>query len=156
MNKDRDLQNGIGIQMSQVQIIKVKETAEEGRNGKSKAADKKRNINNRLVGIFCRNSDPTTNPPRTKLFRRKNSNIDKVEEIRFRNNRHMVTCERQLAVGVDGRNDHRSKILVLPLGRHRNLVGGLKGSKIRGKQSNVWRQKGEVRAQNAEACDDVI
>jgi hypothetical protein len=46
MNKDRDLQNGIGIQMSQVQIIKVKETAEEGRNGKSKAVDKKRNINN--------------------------------------------------------------------------------------------------------------
>jgi hypothetical protein len=81
MNKDRDLQNGIGIQMSQVQIIKVKETAEEGRNGKSKTADKKRNIDNRLVGIFCRNSDPMTNPPRTKLLRRKNTNIDKAEEI---------------------------------------------------------------------------
>jgi hypothetical protein len=139
MNKDRDLQNGIGIQMSQVQIIKVKETAEEGRNGKSKAVDKKRNKNNRLVGILCRDINPTTNPPRTKLFRRKNSNIDKVEEIQFRNNRHMVTCERQLAIGVDGRNVHRSIILVLLLGRHRNLVGGLKGSENRGKQSNVWR-----------------
>jgi hypothetical protein len=156
MNKDRDLQNGIGIQMSQVQIIKVKETTEEGRNGKSKAADKKRNINNGLMGILYRDSNPTTNPPRTKLFRRKNSNIDKVEEIQFRNNRHMVTCERQLAVGVDGRNDHRSRILVLPLGHHRNLISGLKGSEIRGKQSNVWRQKGEVRAQNAEACGDMI
>jgi hypothetical protein len=83
MNKDRNLQNGIGIQMSQVQIIKVKETAEEGRNGKSKATDKKRNINNGLVGILCRDNNPTTNPPRTKLFRRKNSNIDKVKEIRF-------------------------------------------------------------------------
>jgi hypothetical protein len=141
MNKDRDLQNGIGIYMSQVQIIKVKEAAEEGRNGKSKVVDKKRNINNGLVGILCQDSNPTTNPLRTKLFWRKNSNIDKVEEIRFRNNRHMVTCKRQLAVGVDGRNDHRSRILVLPFGRHRNLVGGLKGSEIRGKQSSVWRQK---------------
>ena len=52
-----------------------------GRNGKSKATDEKRNVDNGLVGIFCRNSDPTTNPPRTKLFWRKNSNIDKAEEI---------------------------------------------------------------------------
>jgi hypothetical protein len=92
MNKNRDLQNGIGIQMSQVQIIKVKETVEEGRNGKSKAVDKKRNINNRLMGIFCRNSDPMANPPRTKLLQRKNANIDKMEEIRLRDNRHMITC----------------------------------------------------------------
>jgi hypothetical protein len=96
------------------------------------------------------------NPPRTKLSRRKNSNIDKVKEIRFRDNRHVVTCERQLAVGVDGRNDHCSRILVLLLGRHHNLINGLKGNKIRGKRSNVWRQKGEVRAQNAEAFDNVI
>jgi hypothetical protein len=52
----------------------------------------------------------------------------------------MVTCERQLAVRVDGRNDHRSRTLVLPFGCHRNLVSGLKGSEIRGKQSNVWRK----------------
>ena len=90
--------------------------------------DEKRNIDDGLVGIFCRNSDPTANPPRTKFLRRKNSNIDKVEEIRFRDNRHVVTCKRQLAVGVDGRNDHCSRILVLPLGRHRNLVSGLKES----------------------------
>jgi hypothetical protein len=116
MNKDRNLQNGIGIQMSQVQIIKVKETAEEGRNGKSKAADKKRNIDNGIVGIFCWNSDPTTNQPRTKLLRRKNTNIDKAEEIRFRDNRHMVTCEGQLAVGVNGRDHYCSRILVFRLG----------------------------------------
>jgi hypothetical protein len=156
MNKDRNLQNGIGIQMSQVQIIEVKETTKEGRNGKSKAMDKKRNINNRLVGIFCRNSDPTGNPPRTKLLRRKNSNIDKTEEIRFRDNRHMVTCEGQLAVGVDGKDCYRSRILVLPLGRHRNLVGRLNRSEIREKQRYDLRRKGELRAQNAEACDDVI
>jgi hypothetical protein len=68
----------------------------------------------------------------------------------------MVTCERQLAVGIDGRNDHCSRILALPLGRHRNLASGLKGSKIRGKQSNVWRHKDEVRAQDVEACDQEI
>jgi hypothetical protein len=120
--------------MSQIQIIKVKETAKEGRNGKSKAANKKRDVNNELVGILCRDSNPTTNPPRTKLFRRKNSNIDKVEEIRLRNNRHMVSCKRQLAIGVERTNDHRSRILVLPLGHHRNLVGGLNGCKIKGKR----------------------
>jgi hypothetical protein len=54
---------------------------EEGRNGRSKAADEKRNVDNGLVGIFCRNSDPTANLPRTELLRRKNSNIDKAEEI---------------------------------------------------------------------------
>jgi hypothetical protein len=47
----------------------------------------------------------------------------------------MVTYERQLVVGVYGRNDHRNRILVLSLGRHLNLVSG-----IRGKQSNVWRK----------------
>jgi hypothetical protein len=68
----------------------------------------------------------------------------------------MVTCERQLAVGVDGRNDYHSRILVLPLGRHRNLTGRLNRGKIRGKQRSGLRQKCEVRVQNSEACDDVI
>jgi hypothetical protein len=81
MHKDRNLQDRIGIQMGQVQIVKIKETAEEGRNGKSKAANEKRNIGDGLVGIFCRNSNPATNPPRAELFWRKNSNINKLEEI---------------------------------------------------------------------------
>jgi hypothetical protein len=68
----------------------------------------------------------------------------------------MVTCKRQLAVGVDRRNDYRSRILVLPLGRHRNLTGGLNSGEIRGKQRCGLRQKCEVRAQNSEARDDVI
>jgi hypothetical protein len=57
---------------------------------------------------------------------------------------------------VDGRNDYRSRILVLPLGRHRNLVGRLNRSEIRGKQRNGLRRKCEVRAQNSEACGDMI
>jgi hypothetical protein len=81
MHKDRNLQDRIGIQMGQVQIVKNKETAEERRNGESKAADKKRNIDDELVGIFCRNSNPTANPPRAELFWRKKSNINKMEKI---------------------------------------------------------------------------
>jgi hypothetical protein len=94
MNKDRNLQNRVGIQVSQIQIVKVKEISKEGRNGKSKAADKKRDVNNGLVCILCQDSKPTTNLPREKLLRRKNSDRDKVEKIRLRNNRHMITCER--------------------------------------------------------------
>jgi hypothetical protein len=86
-------------------VIEIKETAEERRNRKSKTADEKRNVNDGFVSVFCRNSDPTANPLRTEFLRRKNSDGYKVEKVRFRNNRHVVTRERQLAVGIDGRND---------------------------------------------------
>jgi hypothetical protein len=105
VNKNGNLQNGIGIQMGQIQVIEIKETAEERRNGKSKAADEKRNINDGFVGVFCRNSDPTTDPPRTELLRRKNSDGYEMEKVGFRDDRHVVTYERQLAVGIDRKND---------------------------------------------------
>jgi hypothetical protein len=85
-------------------MVEIKETAEERRNRKSKAVDEKMNINNGLVGVLRRDSDPTTDSPRTKFFRRKNSDGDKMKKVGLRNNRHVVTCERQLAVGIDGRN----------------------------------------------------
>jgi hypothetical protein len=44
MNKDGDLQDGIRVQMGQIQVIGIKETAEKGGNRKSKTAEKKRNI----------------------------------------------------------------------------------------------------------------
>ena len=47
MNKDGNLQNRVGIQVSQIQIVKVKETTKEGRNGKRKAADKKKGCKQR-------------------------------------------------------------------------------------------------------------
>jgi hypothetical protein len=102
MNKNRNLQNGIGIQMGQIQAIEIKETAEERRNGQSKSADKKRNVNDGFVGVFCRNSDPTANPPRAELPRRKNPDGNEMKKVGFRDNRHMVTCEGQLTVGIDG------------------------------------------------------
>jgi hypothetical protein len=69
MNVNGNLQNGIGIQMGQIKAIEIKETAEKGRNRKSKTAEKKRNINHGFVGILCWNSDPVANPPRTELLR---------------------------------------------------------------------------------------
>jgi hypothetical protein len=102
MNKNRNLHNGIGIQMGQIQAIEIKETAEERRNGKSKSVDKKRNVNDGFVGVFYRNIDPTADPPRTELLRRKNSDGNEMKKVRFRDNRHMVTCERQLTVGING------------------------------------------------------
>jgi hypothetical protein len=105
MNKDGDLQNGIRVQMGQIQVVEIKETAKKGGNRKSKTAEKKRNIYNGFVGILCWNSNPTANLPRTELHRRKNSDGHKMEKIRLRNNRHIVTCERQLTIGIDGRNN---------------------------------------------------
>ena len=62
-------------------MIEIKETAKERRNRKSKAVDEKRNVNNGLVGILSRESNPMTDPPRAKLLRRKNSDRDKMEKI---------------------------------------------------------------------------
>ena len=83
-------------------MVEIKETVEERINRKSNAADEKRNINNGLVGVLRRDSDPMADPPRTKFFRRKNSDGDKMKKVGLRNNRHVITCERQLTVGSMG------------------------------------------------------
>jgi hypothetical protein len=116
--------------MGQIQVIEIKETAEERRNEKSKVADEKRNVNDRFVGVFYRNSDPAADPPRTELLRRKNSDGDEMEEVGFRDDRHVVTCEGQLTVGIDRRNDCGRRTLGFPLGRHLNLAGGHSGGNI--------------------------
>jgi hypothetical protein len=122
-------------------MVEIKETAEERRNRKSKAANEKMNINNWLVGVLRRDSDPTADPPRTKLLRRKNSDGDKMKKVRLRNNRHVITYERQLAVGIDGRNSRSRGILILPFGRHLNLAGKLSGSEITRKQRRSGSRK---------------
>jgi hypothetical protein len=137
-------------------MVEIKEIAEERRNRKSKAVDEKRNINNGLVGVLRRDSDPTTDPPRTKLLQRKNSDGDKMKKVGLKNNIHVITCKRQLAVGIDGRNDRGRGILTLPLGRHLNLAGELSGSEITKKQRRSGSRKSRARAQNAEACDDAV
>jgi hypothetical protein len=135
VNKNGNLQNGIGIQVGQIQVIKVKETAEERGNWKSKAAYEKRNVNVGFVGVFCRNSDPTADPPRTELLRRKNSNGYEMEEVGFRDNRHVVTCEGQLTVRIDRRNDCSRRTLGFLLGHHLNFAGKQsRGSIARGQR----------------------
>jgi hypothetical protein len=68
MYKDGNLQDRIRVQVGQVQIVEIKEVAEEGRNGKSKATNKKRNKDDGLMSVLRRNSDPVANPPRAELF----------------------------------------------------------------------------------------
>jgi hypothetical protein len=156
MNKNRNLKNGIGVQMGQIQTIEIKETAEERRNEKSKSADKKRNVNDEFVGVFCRNSDPTTDPPRTELLRRKNSDGNEMKKVGFRDNRHMVTYERQLTVGIDGGNDCDRRTRSFPLGRHLNLASERSGSNIAGKERKPGCRKAETRARSVEACDNAV
>jgi hypothetical protein len=138
MNVNRNLKNRIGIQVGQVKVIEIKEAAEERWNGESKTAEKKRNVNHGLIGILCRDSDPMTNPPRTKLPRGKNPDGHEVEEIRFGDNGHVITCERQLAVGVDRGNYRSGWTRGFSLGRHLESTGEQSESWIAGR---IWRQK---------------
>jgi hypothetical protein len=68
-----------------------------------------------------------------------------MEKIRLGDNKHVITCEGQLTIEIDRRNNRCSRILTLPLGRHRNLVGRLSGSEIKGKQRR-FEGKSEARA----------
>jgi hypothetical protein len=111
-------------------MVEIKEAAEKGRDGKAEAAEKKRGVNNGLVGIFCRNSKPMANPPRTEFLRRKNPDRYEVEKFSFRNDGHVVTCERQLAVGVDWRNHHSRRARGLPLGCHLDSTSEQSGRRM--------------------------
>jgi hypothetical protein len=48
-----------------------------------------------------------------------------MQKIGIRNDRHVVTGEWMLAVGINGRNDQNSGTLSLSLGSHHNLSGGV-------------------------------
>jgi hypothetical protein len=106
MNENGDLQDRIGIQMGQVEVVEIKEATKKGRNRKAKTAEKERSINNGLMGILSQDSNPMANPPKAEFSQRKNPDGYEVEKFRLRNDRHVVTCERQLAIGVDWRNHH--------------------------------------------------
>jgi hypothetical protein len=156
MNVNGNLQNEIGIQMGQIKAIEIKETAEKGRNRKSETAEKKRNINHEFVGILCWNSDPVANPPRTELLRRKDPDGHEMEKVRLRNNRHMVTCERQLVVGVDRGNHSSRRTRGFPLGRHLNSTGEQSGSQIAEGQKGSEGRKARTRARKAEAAEGTV
>ena len=130
MNENGDLHDRIGVQMSQVKMVEIKEAAEKGRNGKTEAAEKERSVNHGLMGILCRDSDPMANPPRTELPRGKDPDGHEVEKFGLGDDRHVVTCERQLAVGVDWRNHHSRGTRGLPLGRHLDSTSERSGRRI--------------------------
>jgi hypothetical protein len=136
MNKNGDLQDRIGVQMGQVKMVEIKEAAEKGRNGKAKAAEKERGIDNGLMGILSWNSKPMANPPRTEFPRRRNPDRYEMEKFRLRNDGHVVTCERQLAVGVDWRNHHSRRTRVFPLRRHLDSTGEQSGRRI---AEGIWK-----------------
>jgi hypothetical protein len=45
VNENGDLENGIRVQMSQVDMIEIKEATKKRRDGKAEAAEKERSIN---------------------------------------------------------------------------------------------------------------
>jgi hypothetical protein len=122
-------------------MVEIKETAKERRNRKNKAMDEERNVNNRLVCVLRLDSNPTTDPPRAKLLWGKNSDRDKMKKVRLGNNRHVITCKRQLTVGINGRNNRSGGILALSVGCHLNLACELSGSEIKGKQRRSGSKK---------------
>jgi hypothetical protein len=142
--------------MCQIKAIEIKETTEKGRNRKSETAEKKRNINHGFVGILCWNSGLVVNPPRTELLRRKDPDGHKMEKVRLRNNRDMVTCERQLAVGVDRGNHSSGRTRGLSLGRHLNSTGEQSGSRIAKGQRRSGGRKARSRAREAEAAEGAL
>jgi hypothetical protein len=110
--------------------------------------DEERHINNRFVGVLCRNSDPAPDPPRTQFFRWQNPSLNKMKKISFRDYGHVITSKWKLAIGIDGWNDRSNGALSLPLGSHRNLLVGTSGLK----NSEKWRSgrgKVRVRARNS-------
>ena len=95
--------------MGQVNMVEIKEAAEKGRDGKAEAAEKKWSVNHGFMGILCRNSESMANPPRTEFLRRKNPDSYEVEKFSFGNDGHVVTCKRQLAVGVPSSASHSAR-----------------------------------------------
>jgi hypothetical protein len=67
-----------------------------------------------------------------------------MEKVGFRDNKHVVTYERQLTVGIDRRNDCDRRTLSLPLGRHLNLAGEWSGSNIAREQRGPGCRKAKL------------
>jgi hypothetical protein len=65
MNKHDNLKHIIGIQMSEVQRIKIEKSAKQGRNWQGQSSDEKRHDDNRLVSILCRDSNSALDLPGT-------------------------------------------------------------------------------------------
>jgi hypothetical protein len=63
-----------------------------------------------------------------------NPDGNEMKKVGFGDNRHMVTCEGQLTVGINGGNDCDRRTRSFSLGRHFNLADERSRSDIAGKQ----------------------
>jgi hypothetical protein len=89
------------------------------------------------------------NPPRTEFPRRKNPDGHEVEEFSFGNDGHVVTCKRQLAVGIDWRNHHSRRARSFPLGRHLDSTSEQSGGE---RQRGFGSGNARTRARKAKAA----
>jgi hypothetical protein len=105
------------------------------------------------MGILYRDSDPMTNPPRTKLPRGKNPDGHEVEEIRLGDNRHVITRERQLAVGSIGGITAADELEAFLLGAISNLLANRARAELRG---GFGGRKTRTRARKAEAAESAV
>jgi hypothetical protein len=113
--------------MGEIQRIKVEKATEERRNLQGQSPYEKRHKDNSLTSIFCRDSNSVLDPPGAQFFWRKNTNLNKVQKVSFGNNRHVVTGEGELIVGIDWRDDWNGITLLSLLGCHRDLSNDASG-----------------------------
>jgi hypothetical protein len=93
------------------------------------------------------------NPPRTKLPRGKDPDGYEVEKIRLGDNRHMVTCERQLAVGIDGGITTADELEAFRLGAISTLLTNRARAEL---QRGSGGRKARTRARKAEAAESAV
>jgi hypothetical protein len=85
-------------------------------------------------------SNPMANPPRAEFPRRENPDGYEAEKFRLRDDEHVVTCERQLTVGIDWRNHHGRRTRGFPLGRHLDSTGEQSRRRI---VERIWKREGK-------------
>jgi hypothetical protein len=95
------------------------------------------------------------NPPRTDLPRGKNPDGHEMEKVRLGHNRHMVTCERQLAVGVDGGGGITAadELEAFLLGAISTPLANRAGAEL---QRGSGGRKARTRARKAEAAESAV
>lgn len=59
------------------------------------------------MGVLCGHGNTFPNPPQVQFFQGKNTHLDKTQQVRFGNERGVVTAERKLTVGINRRDDDR-------------------------------------------------
>jgi hypothetical protein len=99
----------------------------------------------RFMSVLCRNSDTVADPPRTELFWKQNPNLNKMEEVRFGDNRHVVTSEWKLAIGSMGGMIAAVVLCLFRLGAIAIFRAGRAGSEFQGSRERL-KEKSEVRA----------